>query len=323
MTQHRSVVPGSPRAFTARTWAVLLCVAGVLVASAAALWIGGAHLRSTPTADAVAEQFLQGATTGDAEQWEPVLSASLAKHVGAADSTPLLGDPALLDVVDLSFSASAARYLRTADAENTVAQEEADTAIVAVQLTYTFTGPAAPRPVDVDVEVVLSRAFAYDREGVVVEHARGDAEPTAVGPWRVSAVMPASDEQADDANSDTDPAPQASTCHTPITVLVDLSDTARIDGEISTTCILPGSEVTDLFEPGTDADRRALELPVLTAAHPISELLWSHPTDARVVVYRLDTDSGPLLALIAQQLGDADGELPFALVALRAMVGSS
>ena len=319
MAQNDSVMQRSPRAFTARTWAVLLCVVGVLIASAAALWIGGTQLRSTPTADAVAEQFLQGATTADAEQWEPVLSASLAKHLESTGGTPLLGDPALLDVVELSFSASAARYVRGSDTEKTVSPEDADTAIVPVHLTYTFSGPVAPHPIDVDVEVALSRAFAYDPDGVVGEHARGGASPTAVGPWRVTAFAPASDEPF----SDTEPTPKASTCHTPISVLVDLSDTARIDGEISTTCVLPGGEVADLFEPGTDADRRASELPILTAAHPTPELLWSHPADAQIVAYRLDTDSGPLLALIAQQPGDTDGELPFALAALRTMAGSS
>lgn len=325
-----TVDPAEPvraRILARGTWGALVGALAVLVAVGAGLLVGARTAAdSILSAPRAAELFLTSVAAGD-DDWQELLSPALRQRALASGTIPLIGAPVLLDgdVLRLEHESGPAHYVQVEQLTGAVGPDElvdegaADTALVPVHLTYVVPVAGRSQRFDVSIRLVLSRAFYYDDAAERPVGARPDAAPTAVGPWRVSAVQGDAvqgDTVPDDVLQD-DPADEVEThsdmCATAASVLVDLSDVARIEGRISTRCLPDGAGVTDVLGTAVNAEQTAAAVPVLTAAAPPAEVLWLPGDEPPMQAFMLTVDDRSHVALIAQVDGRAT------LVALRAV----
>lgn len=320
-----TVDPAEPvraRILARGTWGALVGALAVLVAVGAGLLVGARTAAdSILSAPRAAELFLTSVAAGD-DDWQELLSPALRQRALASGTIPLIGAPVLLDgdVLRLEHESGPAHYVQVEQLTGAVGPDElvdegaADTALVPVRLSYVVPVAGRSQRFDVSIRLVLSRAFYYDDAAERPGGARPDAAPTAVGPWLVSAVQ--GDTVPDDVLQD-DPADEVEThsdmCATAASVLVDLSDVARIEGRISTRCLADGADVTDVLGTAVDAEQAAAAVPVLTAAAPPAEVLWLPGDEPPMQAFMLTVDDRSHVALIAQVDGRAT------LVALRAV----
>lgn len=315
MSPGRVFADDTSSAFTARTWIVLAgTVAALLVVGVALLATLSQQSRTSPGAPDVAEQFVAAAVTGDDDEWHPLLSPAFAERFDRVGGTPLIGDSAVLESLSVTYTVDSAHYMRAQSGEETD-EQHADTAIVPVQMV--FEPGSADGRIELGVDLVLTRPFAYDEAGRELENARADGTPTAIGPWRVSAIV------AGESTRTTLPIPDAAGCETIADVLVDLSDLARIDGTVSDACLLEGDGLEQVLGADVDGAELAAELPVLSPARLPAELTGL-PATAGVTlhVHRIDTASAALVAVVVQVGGGAEQDSRAALLALRPTAGA-
>ncbi len=308
--------PQKPRRWNGGTWAilaagivvVLLAGAGIVVASVQA------HARGTGEAAEVAEAFITSATAADDDAWREVSSNRLRNT--SLDRSPLRLDEATMEALEVEMTAERGdlQFLRSTDTTVVVDEPQADTAVLTVDLKYAYTTFDHDFTFAIPQQLWLTRPFYYGDD--VADRADEDREPTAIGPWRVTALSSPQHTAASPAMGQTPARTDLKTterdggsgCKSVGGVFTQLSDSARTGGELRSGCWLrdDGSSVI-----GEDVDLAlfAAEFPLFDPSHvPDSAFKLRTPMEGSPLLaqYPISTSDGEyIITLGAASLGGA------------------
>ena len=307
---------GRPSRWNGGTWAVLaagivlvlLASAGVVVAASSA------QARGTGEAADVAEQFIASATAANDDAWRDVSSNRM--RTTTLDRSPLRLDESTMQSleVDLKSEVGEIQFVRSADVDELVDEQDADTAFVTIDLTYDYRTFGHDFSAAIPQQLWLTRPFYYGDD--VADRADPDRTPTAIGPWRATAL---SSPQHSAANPGFGMTPALTslkttergggrTCSSVGGVFAQLSDSARTSGELRSDCWLR--------EDGSSVIGEDVDLALLAAEFPLFDA--SHVPDSAFKL-RTPLEGNPLLA--QYPISTSQGEIMITLGA--ASVGGS
>ncbi|QMU96797.1 hypothetical protein FVO59_05850 [Microbacterium esteraromaticum] len=258
-------VPPRRRAWTRGTTALLIVcvvVAGLAVATAALL---PGHLRDGARRDAEAalRAFLDDATQGDPD-WRDLASPML--HGVAPIGAPVVGEEQTADALQLtaSYTTGDLRF-----AGRTLESSDTASAMVTIRYRYRILGERGTA--SIPQRVWLTRPFYYD--SAVPQRADAKKTPSAVGPWRVTGItLPAADERgaraASDLVSDARNPADDFACETPARALAEISDEARIDATLTSSCFLGADDGADVLAEGIDREALIAAFPAIDDTDP-------------------------------------------------------
>lgn len=260
-------VPPRRRAWTRGTTALLvvcLLVAGLAIAAAALL---PSYLRdgARREAEATLHDFLDQATQGDA-RWRDLASPML--HGVVPTGAPVIGEGQTADALRLTASYTAGDL----SFDGSVL-ERSDTASALVTIRYRYRILGERGTASIPQRVWLTRPFYYD--SAVPRRADANKTPSAVGPWRVTGItLPAAGDRGARAASDltSDPRGPADdfACESAASALEEISDEARIDATLASSCFLGAEDGADVLPEGLDRDALVAAFPAIDDADPAS-----------------------------------------------------
>ena len=311
-----SADPKQPRTWNGGTWAVLAAGVVVVLLAGAAIVVASvqAQARDTGEAAAVAEEFIASATAADDDAWREVSSNRLRST--SLDRSPLRLDEVTMAALDAEMSAESGelRFVRSAQADALVDESQADTAFLTVDLEYSITTFGRDFTFAIPQQVWLTRPFYYGDD--VADRADADRAPTAIGPWRVTAISSPQHSAANPGMGQTPARTDLATtersggseCTSVGGVFTQLSDSARTGGELRSGCWLrdDGSSVI-----GDDVDLALLaaEFPLFDTSHvPESSFKLRSPMEGNPLLaqYPISTSDGEyIITLGAASVGGA------------------
>ncbi|MEJ6488243.1 DUF2510 domain-containing protein [Leucobacter sp. USCH14] len=272
--------PPHERAWTKSTVATLIVCAVLVIASIPALaWLAGAKARALEGDAAVAvEAFLAATTTGD-PAWRD--AADPALHPETDDSaTPLYGDLASAEqlglTLDYQYDSGDFSYVNSEESYIDGDPQTADTVSVPVDFTYTYSVDGETFTSELTQAIWLTRPFYY--EGSDEPSAALEARtPSAVGPWRVAGIAEASTIDFDISGdefvttfSDDPVEGDESVCREPKSMILEMSQLSRQDGELRSSCLVRQGDAS-LRPEELDPKAVAQQFPVMNEFSAIAD----------------------------------------------------
>lgn len=311
-----STVSTSSRRWNGGTWAVLAGGVVLVLAATAGIVVAAAqsHTDEAATVASLSDEFIASATTANDDTWRELSSNRLRNST--LDRSPLRLDEATMTALDVEVSATpgAPTFVQSSDLDKLVDEEHADSASVMIDLKYSYTTFDHDFTFAVPQQLWLTRPFYYGDD--TPDRADSDRTPSAIGPWRVTAL---SSPQFSAANPgigralagttlQTTERGGGSTCSSVGGVFAQLSDSARTTGELRSDCWLR--------EDGSSVIGENVDLALLATEFPLFDA--SHVPDAALKI-RTPMEGNPLLA--QYPISTSDGEYMITLGA--ASVGGS
>lgn len=304
------------RKWNAGTWAVLAAGVVLVLLAGAGIVVAGAEARAHGTGDAVkvAEKFVASASTAEDDAWRDLSSNRMRNST--LDRSPLRLDEATMQALDVTMSASAGepRFVRSAQVDETVDEQQADTAFVMIDLKYSYTTFGSDFTFAIPQQLWLTRPFYYGND--TPDRADADRTPTAIGPWRATAL---SSPQASGANPGMGQTPAkttlktterggGTTCSSVGGVFAQLSNAARTNGELKSDCWLR-EDGSSVIGDDVNLDLLAKEFPLFDASHvPESSFKLRTPLEGNPLLaqYPISTSDGDyIVTLGAASVGGA------------------
>lgn len=291
--------PKGPKIMTGLTWGVLAATVLVVGGGIAALVWGASSASAELASDApaVLDDFLAATTTGD-PSWTEYVTPGLA----ALSRDPLLyGDVEAAELIELSvdYDAGALMYGTNGYGDFTD-PADSDAAVSIVDFTYSFRVDDEVRTATYTSAVWLTRAYYYG-DDTPSEYREG-AIASAAGPWRVAGVVwpRETDLEGRTPLHETTyvaAVPQQG-CFSGTGVLLEMSESSRVDGVIQTACLSGGASTRS---DGVDAEVLGRDFPILNESESLDDVMGFAP-------------SGPPGPLTEHRLriGDADYVFVFA-----------
>ena len=242
---------------------LIVCALIAALAIAAALLFPG-WLRDQPRreADATLRSFLDAAVTGD--EWRDQASELLRDVVPVG--APLRGEEHTADALQLSIDYAVDSLIFSGETPAT-----SDTAQATVSLRYEFATGGERGDATITQTIWLTRPFYFDDDEP--RRADPDRRPSAVGPWRVTGItLPTTDTTAGTYGLRSDgrgPADDVH-CYSPVKALAQLSDAARVDGTLTSSCYLGTDDGSDVIADGVDRAALIAAFPAVDDGDPAS-----------------------------------------------------
>lgn len=287
------------------TWAVLAGGVVLVLVAAAGIVVAAtsAQARGTGEAAAVAKQFISSATAADDDSWREVSSNRM--RATTLDRSPLRLDESTMQSleVDLTSEVGELQFVRSADVNELVDEQDADTAFITIDLSYDYRTFGRDFSAAIPQQLWLTRPFYYGDD--IADRADPDRTPTAIGPWRATALSSPQHSEANPGfgmtpartNLQTTERGGGNTCSSVGGVFAQLSDSARTTGELRSDCWLreDGSSVI-----GEDVDlaQLAAELPLFDVSHvPDSSFKLRTPIEGSPLLaqYPMSTSQGEII----------------------------
>lgn len=293
---------GRERMWNGGTWTVLAACTVVVVAVSV---LTGWHLSSRAAAQPVSAEvvlvaFLEDATSGD-DGWKQSVTPGMRQ---TADGTfaPLYGDYGTGESLqlDVSYEVDADSFLYSSDGWDSTPVDEHEASAMSARVTFEYQFTLADQKYTAEIVqlVWVTRPFYYgDDEPSVPAPSHGT--PTAVGPWKVTAI--GSDTRSWDLADDvattdvTSPAFEDDDliCRQANLILTKMSERARQRGKLGSGCLFGDGELR-VRADDVDPDAVAAGFPVLTFNSPLSnELIGLRRTQGQTTPLQQYTiDSG-------------------------------
>lgn len=263
--------PRGSRAWTLRTVIVLLVCLALLIATPIVLLTARADAYRDQ-AEAVLDRFMSAAVDRDPD-WRTYATPGLSQKVEVG--APIGGEPVTAAAIGLNIEYDLGE-LSFEGPSSWSGADDYDLASAPVTLHYSYDAYGKRQSGTAKQVVWLTRPFYYGSQ----DAQRADARrtPSQVGPWRVTSLtLPDAGPNAEDDREQTfftsdlsepyDAAVDGNICFDPVRALQQLSEVARIDGTISSSCV-PLSENHYPISQGFDADALASAFPVIDALKP-------------------------------------------------------
>jgi len=246
---------------------IAVCALVSAVAICAALLLPG-YLRDAPRrdADSILRSFLDDAVAGG--DWRSTASELMQSVVPIG--SPLRGENSTADALRLTVTYDAGDLEFSGDS---AADSDVATAMVTLHYSYRILGERGSAAIP--QKVWLTRPFYYDDDEP--QRADADRRPSAVGPWRVTGItLPTANDLGESARGDyqlTSDARGAGDdvyCYSPAKALSQLADSARINGELASSCFLGAPDGSDVIDDDVDVSELIDVFPSVDDADPAS-----------------------------------------------------